>query len=62
MNGDFIHKYHEIIETLKEYEDIPMVKELSTNPEHHMFKVIQHLSQLRNQNRWAVNVYIGAPV
>lgn len=57
MNGDFIHKYHEIIETLKEYEDIPMVKELSTNPEHHMFKVIQHLSQLRNQNRWAVNVY-----
>ena len=57
MNGDYNRKYREIIKALEEFEDIPMVKELSSVPEHPMFKVLQHLSNLRNQNRWAVNVY-----
>lgn len=57
MNGDYNKKYREIIKVLEEFEDIPMVRELSSDLEHPMFKVLQHLSNLRNQNRWAVNVY-----
>ena len=53
---DYDVKMHEIAKYLSKFSDIPGVEELQeTNGE--VFKILQQISQLRNQNRWAVQCY-----
>jgi 5'-deoxynucleotidase YfbR-like HD superfamily hydrolase len=52
MNGEYIFKLQQIVASLEKYKRIPGVTEF-TNVESPTFKVLQNLSRLRNQNRWA---------
>ena len=52
FSGDYAGKLHEIVRGLKHYEDIPGFNELS-DPRNPVFKVLETISRLRNQNRWA---------
>lgn len=54
--GDYDVKMQEILKYLSDFSNIPGVEELQeTNGE--VFKILQKISQLRNQNRWAVQLY-----
>lgn len=52
-----VEKTKEVMESLKEFMDIKVVRELliENNP---VFKVFQQISMLRNSNRWATFPYI----
>lgn len=51
-----IAKFQEIERTLEDYKDIPGVREYS-DTDSLFFKILQKLSTLRNQNRWATCSY-----
>lgn len=53
---DYNSKMREITKYLDNFSDIPGVEELQ-DTKSHVFKVLQKISQLRNQNRWAVQCY-----
>lgn len=52
FNGDYAWKLHEIVLDLKHYEDIEGFNNLS-DPRNPVFKMLETISRLRNQNRWA---------
>lgn len=53
---DYNSKMREITKYLDNFSDIPGVEELQ-DTKGNVFKVLQKISQLRNQNRWAVQCY-----
>lgn len=55
-NSEHLSKLQEIFIDLNKYMDIPGVKEF-INHESEIFKLLQKISTLRNQNRWAVHCY-----
>jgi len=56
LNMDYMIKVQEVIRSIGTYSDIPGVLEIS-NLEDPVFKVLQQISRLRNQNRWATYAY-----
>lgn len=52
FNGDYAWKLHQIVRDLKHYEDIKGFDSLS-DPSNPVFKMLETISKLRNQNRWA---------
>ncbi len=55
-SGNYDAKMREITKYLDNFSDIPGVEELQ-DIKGNIFKVLQQISQLRNQNRWAVQCY-----
>lgn len=51
FNGNYGIKANELIQSLRDFEDIEGFKTLS-NTESLIFKMLQTISRLRNQNRW----------
>ena len=54
---EYQQKSNEIRNSLEQFSDIPGISEFS-NPSSELFKLLQKVSKLRNQNRWAVQAYI----
>lgn len=54
--AEYREKYYEIFKSLKKFSDIPGVEEFS-NQRSEYFNLLLKISQLRNQNRWAVQPY-----
>lgn len=52
FKGDYAWKLHEIVRELEHYSDIEGFNSLS-NPSNPAFKLLETMSKLRNQNRWA---------
>jgi 5'-deoxynucleotidase YfbR-like HD superfamily hydrolase len=52
FNGDYAWKLHQIVRDMKHYEDIEGFDRLS-DPNSPVFKMLETISKLRNQNRWA---------
>lgn len=56
INGDYIQKTNEVIKSLEPFADFPGVSEI-IEPNSDVFEILQEISKLRNQNRWASHAY-----
>ena len=58
MNGDYSSKYEEIVKSMGKYESVPGFNTIVSNNNYGYLKVINSISKLRNQNRWAAYSYL----
>jgi 5'-deoxynucleotidase YfbR-like HD superfamily hydrolase len=55
---DYANKYADVLKDIDDMaKEVPAVRVLSKNFESPMFKVLKKITNLRNQNRWAVRSY-----